>query len=270
MYIKIIIAFALILGILAFPISNWGFSTTEMLWLKIGKASLFCAIMFLMVRKLGSSSNFPLQHSMKYGSLKLLLPAAVALLVYVVLYRQKIFEHGVEDISSIALILVSTFFTATGEEFVFRGYIYYVLRKYTNPVLKSIFISTILFALTHSINFTKHGDVWAIINQIFFAMGLGLILSAVFYLSKNIWVSGIFHTIVNLPSAFSKFKTVESSIIENELPTSFWENMLSSILYLLVISPIFFLGMYYMKQIKKIENKEGKHEIKLAQQAHLS
>lgn len=266
MYTKIIIAFTLVLGILAFPISNWGFSAIEVLWLKIGKASLFCGIMFIMIRKLGRESTFPLQTPLKGSSLQLLLPVIISLLIYVILHRQKIFAHGVNDFSSIALIIVSTFFAATGEEFVFRGYIFYVLRKYNNPVVKSILISTILFAVTHSINFTRHGDIWSTINQIVFAMGMGLVLSAIFYISKNIWFTGTLHTIVNLPAAFSKFKEVENTIIENEIPSSFWENLLATILYIMVISPIFLLGGYYLRKIYKIENKKNDVAVNLSLQ----
>lgn len=263
---KIIIGMLLTLGILAFPISNWGFSATEMLWLKIGKASLFCGIMFIMVRKLGTESNFPLQTSIKGSSIQLLLPAIISLCVYVILYRQKIFGHGVNDFSSIALIILSTFFAATGEEFVFRGYIYYVLRKYNKSVVKSMLTSSVLFALTHSINFNRYGDIWSVINQVVFAMGMGLVLSAIFIISKNIWLAGTLHTIVNLPLAFSKFKEVENTIIENEIPTSFWENVLASLLYIMIISPIFLLAGYYLRKIYTIENKKNDVAVNLSPQ----
>ncbi|MEX1203060.1 MAG: CPBP family intramembrane glutamic endopeptidase [Ferruginibacter sp.] len=253
MYIKIIIALVLTFAILAFPASIFNFSPTEALWFKIGKASLFCFILYKMIRELGSNASYPLQQPIQLRSIKILWLLFVALVLYIVLYFQKIFGHGIHDISVIALIVTATFLSALGEEFVFRAYIFYVLQKAGKPIYNNLISSNILFALIHSINFTKHGDVWSSVNQVAFAFGMGLLLSAVFLLSKNIWLAGIFHCIVNLPAAFSRFIYVETGAIETELPTTFSENLLSSFLYFLIISPIFMLAWYYLKKIRKLE-----------------
>jgi membrane protease YdiL (CAAX protease family) len=270
MYTKLFVAIVLTICILAFPINIFELTPTQVLWFRIGKAILFCFIIYKLIRKLGTELNFPLNASLSWSKIKLLLPVTAALLLYVVLNQQKIFGHEVHDVTSILLILFSTYVAATGEEFIFRGYVFYVLRNANKSVVSSALISTFLFAVIHSINFTRHGDIWSTFNQVVFAFGFGILLSAVFIISKNIWFTGIFHTIVNLPAAFSKFTYVENAVDALEQTSSLSDNIISSLLYILLISPVFLLGWYYLKVIKKLETKltlyKGKNDIHESEQ----
>ncbi|MBV9672568.1 MAG: CPBP family intramembrane metalloprotease [Verrucomicrobia bacterium] len=60
----------------------------------------------------------------------------------------KIFEHLSDPIKRIPLIFLAVVVAPLAEEFVFRGYIYGVLKKYFGPIASLVFTST-LFAVIH-------------------------------------------------------------------------------------------------------------------------
>jgi len=84
------------------------------------------------------------------------------------------------------------------EEVVFRGLVLGYLLKYHpgQPVRRMILISAILFALAHCLNAIPD-SILGIIPQVIYAFYMGLLLGAILVRTRNIWLLGLVHGIIN-------------------------------------------------------------------------
>jgi hypothetical protein len=88
------------------------------------------------------------------------------------------------------------------EECIYRATIQNIVaKKYANSV-KGIWITAIvgsfIFGIMHPVNFfTTETDPYAIVVQIFSAMFIGLVFSAIYLRSGNVWAVIIIHTLID-------------------------------------------------------------------------
>lgn len=111
------------------------------------------------------------------------------------LWIQQIFpEQAPPEIPSttptVAILALSLIFAPLAEEFLFRGYIYPILRTIASPWV-SIVITTTLFA-------TLHGNA----TQFALTIPLSIALGLVYERSKNIWFPVVMHAGFNLTAMF--------------------------------------------------------------------
>lgn len=94
--------------------------------------------------------------------------------------------------------LFEALFIGMFEETVMRGVIFGAMLKgfKQHPVMKSVVWSSILFGGMHALNYGAQ-PFWDTTNQIIYAMGIGLILASMYYVTKNIWVPIVAHAIMD-------------------------------------------------------------------------
>ena len=135
------------------------------------------------------------------------------------------------------------------EEISVRGIVMGIMlknfKKY--PVMKSIFFSSVIFGCLHAANFFE-APFWDTANQIIYAVGLGFVFGTIYYVTKNIWVSILLHSLID----YSNF--VLSVPLTKYTATSSYSGIsLVTILTLVLglISSYLFLIRYNRKQGKK-------------------
>ncbi|MBC9118641.1 CPBP family intramembrane metalloprotease [Fructobacillus fructosus] len=127
--------------------------------------------------------------------------------------------HGFKVSNNITLLVLGTFsafIVAFFEEVIFRAGIMGIIKQNVArfPVLLSVVISSLLFGLVHAVNYADN-PFWDTTNQIIYAIGIGSLLATIYYLTQNLWIPVILHTLIdassfifNLNSNFTDTKAV--------------------------------------------------------------
>jgi hypothetical protein len=83
---------------------------------------------------------------------------------------------------------------------------------------------------------------------------MGVFMGSLYLLCRNIYLTGLAHTLVNYPSYANKFKndTLLSPDIGQELAAStpLWESILGTVFLLLFYSPFLIVAIVFIKKIK--------------------
>lgn len=119
--------------------------------------------------------------------------------------------HMIDLTSPVGLLLSVTLiavFPAVFEELLFRGALQPILVRWTKSVFWGIFITSLFFALMH---FSFLG----LLPRLFLGMALGY----VFYFSKNLWLSIVFHFVNNAVAIFSFYSLYRSGELNFETAT---------------------------------------------------
>ena len=101
---------------------------------------------------------------------------------------------------NIVLSLLAALSPGFGEEIAFRGLgvANFMRNAKSGKSIKIIFwLSSVVFGLTHILNITAGGDVFASTIQSFYAIGVGMLFCAVFLRTGSLWPSIIAHTTVD-------------------------------------------------------------------------
>lgn len=105
-------------------------------------------------------------------------------------------------------LLISCILVATFEELLFRKLLFKQLQsKFIKvSIFTLIVIASFIFAIAHLFNLLKFGNhLYSVINQIFFAFGIGIVLQYIFYKYKNLLLCIIIHSLINY---FGTYKSI--------------------------------------------------------------
>ncbi|MEO1857296.1 MAG: type II CAAX endopeptidase family protein [Rubritalea sp.] len=95
-----------------------------------------------------------------------------------------------ENQKRLIMILGACVIAPIAEEIVFRGYLYPVVKRYTEPVIAAIFTGVIFGAI--------HGQIWAVIPLSLF----GILLAVLYEKSGSIWACILCHAMFNTINVF--------------------------------------------------------------------
>lgn len=158
---------------------------------------------------------------------KLLLPICLVFLVFSLIHAHRLVNLQSSPVSNVRFILYFIHCLITGfyEEFLFRLLIFgmvsaYLLSLHKQSIFKSVFFSSLIFALCHLTNlFDINYDYIGVFNQVLFAFLIGFVLQSIYLKCRNIFVVAIFHAIINFTGTFNSklLLTTHSSIPEINL-----------------------------------------------------
>lgn len=251
MYKKIIVGVLITLAIYAFPVRLPGLPGTQEISFKIFIRTLYCLIIFLLLRRDNLAGKAGLLNSTGRPGLKKLIPALLILLAYILLNVKKFGYDFQGHTVILSLTLTATCLGAFAEEIFFRGYVFGLLRQKGYSTYKGIIVSSLLFAGLHIANIFRFEDAWSVLNQVGFAFLIGIILCSIFALTKNLLIVSLYHFIINIPSALSSVAQVNVKTNYPTVITSFSENLISMLLFIVLLSPIIMVSVYYLKLVKK-------------------
>lgn len=248
MYKKIFIGILLILVGSAFPIRLLELPLKLEFVGKILKGIIFISLLFFLLSKYGLAKKIKHFNAIPIKVILKLIPVFILVGLFVILQGGKISSSfGLNDTTTIVLAIISTFVLAYSEEILCRGYIFNILNlKFT--VLKSVLISSALFALLHLVNFRIHIDVFSLVNQIIFAMGLGMLFGSIYALTKNLLMVAVLHFLINIPGEFSELDF--SKVNEIKVDT-LAENLMSTLFFIITAIPLYMLSLYYVKNVRE-------------------
>ena len=150
----------------------------------------------------------------------------------------------------VVLIFLQTFW----EELIFRGILLNHYLKNDKGLIRSLLYSSFLFAITHFINLFSNPSIQSVINQVLFSIIMGLFMGSLYLLSRNIYLTGLAHTLVNYPSYANKFKndTLLTPEMGQDLAARapLWESILGTVFLLLYYSPFLIVALVFIKKIK--------------------
>lgn len=236
--------------IYAFPLSYFGFNASTFYSLKILKCMLAISLMLIITQKEFRHINiFHLGYSKSFVDYA---PTTIMLFIYILFNLNK-FRDVNSNYSLVSFTALATFLAALTEEIIFRGYFQNLFIKRTMPVIKSIILSSLIFSIAHTTNILRYGgDAWGVLNQIIFAFFWGLLMGSLYVLHKNILFVTLCHFVFNLPASLRYLKEyyLESDNLIRNLPSSFFENITASLLWVAICSPILFLSLFYLRKIK--------------------
>lgn len=145
------------------------------------------------------------------------------------------------SVYTLLLIIVANLLIGSFEEILCRGIIFKnLLKKYTP--LKSALISSLIFALAHIGNFFTNDNNLEVISQIIYAFFLGVLFSAIFYVTKNIWSVILLHALIDFSGSLSPNKSAPNLDIINMIINAFMS--------CLIVLPALFIGLMIFKKIK--------------------
>ncbi|MEN8138254.1 MAG: CPBP family intramembrane glutamic endopeptidase [Bacteroidota bacterium] len=186
------------------------------------------------------------------------------LILYVYIFSggfKDFFKMDFNEISNIKIytyslkILLSAFF----EELLFRGLILgIILYKYINSnygIVKSVFITSLIFGFTHIINiWSSEMTTQGVYNQIYATFSLGFLFAAVYLKTKNIYILIIIHSAINFFSSIENLNgiTEVSNTIVN-IDKTWIELIISEIIRLIIFGIPLLIGLFILKSISKQE-----------------
>ena len=166
-----------------------------------------------------------------------------------------------DDFSKKEIIIYTSkiYFSAFFEEVLFRGVILGILlfkfKNSNNSILKSVFITSLLFGSTHIINIwfsemTPRG----VFNQVYATFSLGFLYSAVYLKTKNIYMLIFIHFITNFFSQIGILETTEitRNVIEYVNKTKL-QLILSELIRLIIFGIPLFIAIVILNSISKKE-----------------
>lgn len=130
------------------------------------------------------------------------------------------------------------------EEFLFRGAITSLLlhkwRNAKNGLYIAVVTSGILFGCMHLINLAKGFDIFAAtLIQVFYTAFLGILISAVYLKTKNLWLVVLLHAVYNFSGEIPLISPVQSA------------NNIMLLLNAAAFIPFMLFGVYTLRKINK-------------------
>ncbi len=251
MYKKILIGLFITITVYAFPTRLLGLSEFLEPILKILQRLIYCSLIFFLLKRDNLIRTTDWLCTPNKTVLKKLVPALVVLIVYILLNANKFLQDYQDNLLVLLVSIGATFFGAFSEELFFRGYIFTLLKKEGYSTYKGIILSSLLFAGMHVINVFRYSDVWSVINQIAFSFLIGILLCSLFALTKNILAVSLYHFVINIPSALAWVAQTKTETKVVPLASSFSENLISTLVFFVVLSPLIMVSFHYLKLIRK-------------------
>lgn len=180
-----------------------------------------------------------------------------------VLLSMYIFTGGFQDISTLsntdfytwrnALFGIEKFSQVFLEELLFRGLILGLLiEKYyksKNGILKSVFISSLIFGLIHLVNNWTQPNQFNVVNQIYAAFCLGVLLAAVYLRTRSLIMITLFHFGINFFGSIDNFdKSGKAVEAVNQTGQSMGEITITVLFIIIFFGIPLFLGLLVLRK----------------------
>lgn len=211
--------------------------------------ALVALVLLFSSRKLviGLGPNF------KVSNFKYIVPLFIILLMYA-LIRTDFLNYQENSFLFICYVLFIIFIQTLTEEMVFRGLVLNNYLKKGLNVHQAVIYSSVIFGLFHFVAIFGKTPVESIVNQVLMAIMCGIFLGAIFVLTRNIYLTGLMHLLINIPSYFNSNSKVEKNTDVNldlYSDPSFLEMVLSTSMIVLIYSPFLIVGLFLLSKARK-------------------
>lgn len=178
------------------------------------------------------------------------------IIVFLSLYNLSLTNFNNLDHSTVVLFLFASVLVGLSEEFVFRGLIQSIILKDNenrkNYIVFSIIFTSTIFSLLHLMNIFKgFSNIESLINQLIFAFFMGIYLGSLLLITRQLFIVGILHGLVNFTYGFSDILD-KPEVIDTNYTAGISQSIINIIGTTLVLSPILAIGLYQTLKINKV------------------
>lgn len=210
---------------------------------------------FLSIKIVGKPKEFNLKIGNNWNILKKLWYFYIVVIIFVIFNFLGINLDNSPNLKIIFFFLIETFLGVIYEEFLFRGLIlgklveYYRLKN--KDIWSAILISSFIFSIMHILNLiSKPYYVVGTSTQIIYTFFLGVLLGTVYFISNNIWVPILLHSLFNLAGSYVLLFADNNVSNIADMP------IFIAVIEILLILPVIFLSLNLYKNNNK--NLHGK------------
>lgn len=144
-------------------------------------------------------------------------------------------------LTTIVLLLLSNITIGLFEEILCRGIIFNAFLKNNTPVCAAL-ISSCLFGVVHLLNLTHSNDYIGTITQVMYAMFLGMLFAAIYYVTKNIWSVIFLHSALDISSGFYELEQIGANLNYD------FTSITSLFITIVILLPAFFIGISILRK----------------------
>lgn len=144
--------------------------------------------------------------------------------------------------TTIILFLLANVTIGLFEEIIFRGLIFNSFLK-NNSLIKASIISSCIFGVIHLLNLIHTNDYIGTFAQVIYATFLGVLFSAIYYKTKNLWSVVFLHSILNISSGFYDISNIGKNIVQTQT------DIISGIISVIIIFPALVIGYRIIKKV---------------------
>jgi membrane protease YdiL (CAAX protease family) len=226
----------------AFKYFGWGMITSELMSSFIHNTLVVIAAWFL-IRFYNIEENAGIgKWKTKYLSAYIL-----PFLIVMVAGYSNISKYVDLGLVTSTLFLCSCLAVGMAEEFMFRGFLQSTLLQ-KHSLKEAVLITSIAFGLIHLLNLKNSLEAWAdIINQVFIAISIGVIFSALVLKTGNLWLAGLLHGGINFVFSVNKWWRFKMNIIEDAMSDQ--DNVISYIITYGLFLLLFIIGWFMVNRL---------------------
>lgn len=192
--------------------------------------------------KIESISGFSSSYNWKFKYLNII-PIYLIIIGILSIISKDLTQIHIENL---VLLLFACLTVGFAEEFLFRGLLQSLFLKqfhsHKNGILISTLFSAIVFGLFHLINLTKNDNVLAVLIQVVFATFIGFFFGVLLLKTNKIIPIAFTHGLINFFFSITFLPGI-TAIEETGL----------SIAPIILTLPLFIIGFFVLKKIKKEE-----------------
>ena len=246
----------------------WGFSSEYMGGL-IGEAGcIFSTLLFI---ELTGRKEILKDRGNGTGAGMLFAIAPVIYAVVTMFVGMDVSEIKLNPFFKIIILILYTLSIGLAEEFLYRGIVAETMLEHCGSdrrgILKAMFISSALFALTHALNIFAGATVTGVLIQVLNAFFMGMLFCIIYFRTGNIMVTAIAHALwdffglaVSADGVFDNGKNMTGVISGYKYDNSILILFICITVYVIVIFRFFkaesYTGKWFGKYIKNMQEEK--------------
>ncbi|MEX1203059.1 MAG: CPBP family intramembrane glutamic endopeptidase [Ferruginibacter sp.] len=199
MYVKLGFAIFVVAAFLCFPTPLFQLGPFFSMLMTAYLASVVAAIIYFQSTMLSLTRTYIRVGRLHLRDKEYLLPIILAVLFVVFSSYNTLFHYNYGNIWMFPFFVLICFLFVFAEEMIIRNFIFYVLIEYKISVKKAIIICSVLFACMHTFRYMAQAGPWVMAYHFVFAFLIGIILSCMFVISRNVLFVTIMNFLVRLP-----------------------------------------------------------------------
>ena len=199
MIIRVVFGIFMVAAFLCFPIPYLGLGPFLSMLMTAYLAAVVAAIFYLQSTMICKTYRYTRTGKLSIADKEKLLPIILLVLLVVFSSYHTLFHYNYGVLWMFPFFIIICFLFVLAEELIFRNFLFYVFIKQNVKVHHSVLICSILFACMHTFRYINQGDAFVMSYHFVFAFSAGIILGALFAISRNLLFVTIINFLIRVP-----------------------------------------------------------------------
>lgn len=199
MIIRVVFGIFMVAAFLCFPMPYLGLGPFLSMLMSAYLAAVVAAIFYLQSTMICRTYKYTRTGKLGIADKEKLLPIILLVLLVVFSTYHTLFYYNYGVAWMFPFFIIICFLFVLAEELIFRNFLFYVFIKQNVKVHHSVLICSILFACMHTFRYINQGAVFVMCYHFVFAFSAGIILGALFVISRNLLFVTIINFLIRVP-----------------------------------------------------------------------